>query len=63
MWNGRTILEGFMQKFRIIVSVVAFCITPSVFGMHEEGRSLNDDSIVERARHIIENVQVVDDTI
>ncbi|MCR4623611.1 MAG: hypothetical protein K5780_03070 [Alphaproteobacteria bacterium] len=52
-----------MQKFRIIVSVVAFCITPSVFGMHEEGRSLNDDSIVERARHIIENVQVVDDTI
>lgn len=52
-----------MKKFRSLVSVIAFCITPGVFGMHDEGRSLNDELIVERARHIMENVQVVDDSI
>ena len=57
----RVAVEEFMRKFKSFISAVAFCVVPGVFGMHGENMELSNGSVVEKARGILRNVQIVDD--
>lgn len=50
-----------MKKFSSLVSVVAFCIVPGVFGMQVENPGPDRDSIVQKARGILKNVRIIDE--